>query len=107
MKINETVQAVHETAKSKGWHEVERSPLEIHMLVVSEVAEATECARKRTEPVWIGLDGKPEGEAVELADAVIRIMDYFGAKGWDLEKVIQEKMEFNATRPHRHGGKRY
>ena len=50
---------------------------------------------------------KPEGELIELADAVIRIFDYAGAKGWDLEEAIKLKMTYNKTRSHRHGGKKY
>ena len=46
-------------------------------------------------------------EAVELVDAVIRIADYFGSKGWDLEKIIKAKMSYNEGRPYRHGGKRF
>jgi len=47
--------------------------------------------------------GKPEGHAVELADAMIRIADWFGRHGWDLEEIIRIKMEYNETRPYRHG----
>lgn len=46
---------------------------------------------------------KPEGYATELADAVIRIADLCGHLGIDLEAVIREKMEYNATRPKMHG----
>ena len=49
--------------------------------------------------------GKPEGIAVELADAVIRIADLCGALGIDLEEVIAEKMKYNEGRPYRHGKK--
>jgi NTP pyrophosphatase (non-canonical NTP hydrolase) len=48
---------------------------------------------------------KPTGFGVELADAVIRILDICGIYGIDLEKVLMEKMEFNKTRSYRHGGK--
>lgn len=41
----------------------------------------------------------------ELADAVIRIMDLCEYKGIDLEWHIQQKMKYNATRPHMHGKK--
>lgn len=41
---------------------------------------------------------------IELADAVIRILDYCAYRGWDLENAIKIKMEFNSTRPYRHGG---
>lgn len=46
---------------------------------------------------------KPEGVAVELADAVIRIADLCGHMGIDLDAVIALKMEYNATRPFKHG----
>jgi NTP pyrophosphatase (non-canonical NTP hydrolase) len=48
---------------------------------------------------------KPEGIPSEMADIVIRVMDYCGYAGIDLEKAIAEKMEYNRTRPFKHGGK--
>lgn len=98
MEINLAVNQAHQTAKDKGWWEngpYSRSPLEIHMLIVSEIAEATEAAR----------NAHPMQEKVELADAVIRIMDYFGAMGWDLDKTLVDKMTDNLSRSYRHGGK--
>jgi hypothetical protein len=109
--IKEWQKQVHQLAREKGWYEAERSPLEIHMLIVSEIAEATEEARAGRSDIYFVPDGmnpdKPEGEMVELADAAIRIMDYFEAKGWDLEKAIMIKHGYNIGRPHRHGGKRF
>lgn len=35
---------------------------------------------------------------VELADAMIRIFDYAGAFGYDLQGAFEEKMQFNAKR---------
>ena len=92
----------------KGWWEgAPRSPLEIHALIHSEVSEATECVRIHEQHFHQGPNGKPEGEAVELVDAVIRIMDYFGRKKWNLAGILLAKMAYNAKRPHRHGGKRF
>jgi hypothetical protein len=48
---------------------------------------------------------KPEGMVVELADVVIRILDFCGFKKLDLDRSLREKHTYNATRPHRHGGK--
>jgi NTP pyrophosphatase (non-canonical NTP hydrolase) len=41
----------------------------------------------------------------ELADVVIRIADFCGAMGIDLERQIAAKMAYNETRSYRHGGK--
>jgi NTP pyrophosphatase (non-canonical NTP hydrolase) len=50
-------------------------------------------------------DGKPEGVAAEFADVLIRIGDFCGGFGIDLERAVREKLAYNRTRPHRHGGK--
>ena len=51
-------------------------------------------------------DGKKLcGIPSELADVVIRIFDFCGGNDIDLEKVILEKMEYNETRPYKHGKK--
>ncbi|WP_136056317.1 hypothetical protein [Microbacterium sp. K24] len=52
-----------------------------------------------------GAPRKPEGVPSELADIVIRALDAAGAWGIDLESVIEEKLAYNLTRGHRHGGK--
>jgi hypothetical protein len=107
MKINDFVREIHNNAKEKGWHDEKRSALEIHALIHSEISEATEEVRSNRPSGMYTCEGKPEGEPVELVDAVIRIMDYFGSKGWDLEGILMAKMEYNKTRSYRHGGKKY
>lgn len=114
-ELNALVKKIHETAKEKGWWDEPRGPLEIHALIHSEIAEATESVRNGEEPFFfhkpslVSVDDRknPEGQAVELVDAVIRIMDWFGHNGWDFEAVLKAKMEYNKTRPYRHGGKKY
>lgn len=46
---------------------------------------------------------KPEGFVVELADAVIRVLDLAGALGVDLESAMLAKHDYNKSRPYRHG----
>lgn len=64
-----------------------------------------------TLPSMVGVEGdqilgKPEGVASELADVIIRVLDYSEQKGIDTIRVMLQKMEFNKTRGYRHGGKR-
>jgi hypothetical protein len=98
-----------DTALKHGWHDRPRMPLEIHALIHSEISEATEAARTKRAELYFEPDAegnrKPEGELVELADAVIRILDYCGKRSWPLGHAIRLKMEYNETRPYRHGGK--
>ena len=53
----------------------------------------------------LGAPRKPEGVPSELADIVIRALDFADARKIDLGAVIEEKIAYNATRGHRHGGK--
>ncbi len=81
------------------------------MLMVSEIAEAMEGARKNL------VDDKLPGRAmeeVELVDCLIRIFDYAGYYNLDLEGAYQEKRAYNAQREdHKHearlqpGGKKW
>lgn len=50
--------------------------------------------------------GKPEGIPIELADVIIRVLDYCGYAGIDIDAAISQKHEYNKTRPYRHGGKK-
>ena len=72
---------IHKNAVEHGWWVEERSVGDICSLIHSELSEALEEYRDGRPLVWYGPDGKPEGIAVELADAVIRILDWFGKEG--------------------------
>ena len=74
---------------------IERNVGEMLMLVVSEISEAMEGHRKGLMDDKIPM--RPMLE-VELADAVIRILDIAGGLGLDIAGAFRDKMEFNAVR---------
>lgn len=101
------------------------------MLIVGEVAEAHEELRRGLAPdeeyvsypdslvneVGLqaaeqsfkdrGLTPKPEGVPSEIADIVIRCLDFAGEHGIDLATVIANKLIFNSERAAMHGGKKF
>ena len=105
--INQVAREIHENAVEHGWWDEERGFPEVIALIHSEVSEALEEYRNHREPteIYIGDKGKPEGIPYELADVIIRILDYCGYAGIDIDAAITEKHEYNKTRPYRHGGK--
>ena len=95
---------IHQTAKEKGWWDKERNDGEMIALMHSELSEALEFVRNG------GNDDKltnRNGVEVELADTIIRIKDYAHARNLDVAGAIIEKMAFNKTRSHKHGGKKF
>ena len=45
-------------------------------------------------------------KVLELADTLIRIFDMCAAYELDIENALEIKMEFNKSRPYRHGNKK-
>lgn len=44
-------------------------------------------------------------EVEEVADVIIRLLDYAGYRGMDIHSAIEAKMEVNRGRPYKHGKK--
>jgi len=116
--INFLAEMIHRLNNHAGWwHDIEtgeakdRNTGELLMLIVSEVGEAMEADRKDL------MDDKlphRKGLEVELADAVIRIMDLAGAAQMDIGGAISEKLLYNIKRADhkpenraKAGGKKY
>ena len=95
--FNEMATKIHENAQNKGFWDKKRNDGECIALMHSELSEALEEMRKENG------DGYKIG--MELADCVIRIMDYAIAKEINLGGRIIEKHEINEQRPHKHGKK--
>ena len=134
--INEVAKQIHENAVEHGWWDEERSFPEIIALCHSELSEALEEYRNGRPNEWYACEEcfgngkpcdpedqydcanysfkekcehqskKPEGIAVEMADCIIRILDWCGKEGIDIDRIISTKHEYNKSRPYRHGGKK-
>lgn len=103
MNLNEWAKEIHNNAVRHGWWEGERPFSEVVALCHSELSEALEEDRK-TDPKMVYVSGgKPEGKAVEMADCLIRILDWFGTEELDAEGIVEMKHNFNLSRPYKHG----
>lgn len=124
MKLNEYAHEVHENAVAHGFYETPPSFPEVVALIHSELSEALEEYRNGKPLIYgcCNIEGavceysetcdktgeascKPEGIAVELCDAVIRIFDTLDYYGVNIESVLEGKHAYNLTRPYKHGGK--
>jgi NTP pyrophosphatase (non-canonical NTP hydrolase) len=102
--INDLVERAYKNSVNHGFWEKEKNFGDVISLMHSELSEAYEEYRhkKGYTETYYEEDNKPCGIPSELADTVIRVFDFCGGVGIDLEKIILEKMEYNESRPFKH-----
>lgn len=81
-----------------------RSPLELQMLMVTEIAEMTEGSRAKVMPMDDHCPTLTTDEA-ELADYFVRGFSYAAERKIDIGKALAIKHAYNCRRPERHGKK--
>jgi NTP pyrophosphatase (non-canonical NTP hydrolase) len=94
---------LHEVAVEKGFWPEDIDDIFVAkqcMMIVSEVTEVMEAIRK---------DKGEEEITKEFADIIIRTLDLYaglveaGYTKLSLDEMLREKVEFNKTRPEKHG----
>ena len=74
------------------------------LLITGEIVEAQNELREGHGATYIYYVGsKPEGYPIELADALIRILNLMSDDGLDAEELVQLKNGYNSARPYMHG----
>lgn len=127
--LAEAAEQVYEINVANGWFEEDRTVGDDIALLHSEVSEMLEAYRDHgledatgywvtaKAPWWKRIfyprpyevlvpNPKPEGFGSEVADVLVRLLDTCKRRGIDLGAEFERKLDYNATRGYRHGGKR-
>lgn len=122
--LNEMAASIYEFNKTMGWHSKAPDLAVYLMNMYSEVSELWEAWREGkvqqpstssyVDPATL-CDKAEKMKALglapltcieeELADMLIRTLDTAHAFGVDIDRAVETKRAYNATRAHRHGGK--
>lgn len=106
MTLNELATYIRSINSDKGFTVTKENIDQKLLLVVSEICEAQEELRDGhlfNEIYFLGT--KPNGFPVEIADAIIRLLDICKAFEINIKDVIEQKLGYNLSRPRLHGRK--
>jgi len=99
---NELARDIHRNAVEHGfWPPEGRNNGEAIALMHSELSEALEALRDGN-PKSVKAPGYSQLEE-ELADVIVRVLDFAGGLELDVAGALLAKMQYNAGRPPKHG----
>ena len=98
---SEVSEAFDEYRDGRGMHETYFKCPEHGNLEPGKVSERRDDGTFRCRMCWEV--AKPEGIPTELADILIRVLDYVGQHKIDIVTAGNDKHAYNVTRPHKHG----
>ena len=129
-QLNNLATDIYEANKAKGFWDKERNVGEMLMLIVTELAEAMEAHRGRSNKLQkakflnsiqdIELSGYETTSEMfkehfeeyikdtledEIADSLIRILDLCGGLNIDIDFHVENKLKYNSMREKLHGKK--
>ena len=96
--LNVLAHDIHDDSVSAGWWDDGEDKYVLAtklMLTVSEIAEAMEGLRKDQ---WDDHLPHRKMVEVEVADALIRLLDFSSALNMDIGSAVMEKLEYNRNR---------
>lgn len=99
---NNIAKGFHSSPVTIGPSTIEKKQAKL-MMICGEATEVSDALRVGN-PVSEKIPGFTSEEE-ELADIVLRVMDYAAKEGCNVAEAIEAKLKYNTTRPYRHGGK--
>lgn len=116
-ELNKLAKEIYEGNKLRGFNVAEENVGQSLMLIVSELSEALESHRTgyySQNPIKLESESNEDWKCLfelnvkdtfedEIADSMIRLLDFCAGLEIDIEKHIELKLKYNSMREYKHG----